>query len=99
MSVVEEQHHETLAEAQRPRRRKLRGGRRLRDGHYLYWWVEILAVVAFYVLYSTVRNLHHGNADEAFRHARELISLERDLAIYHEQAIQNWAMGWRPFII
>jgi hypothetical protein len=98
MSVVE-QHDDTHVEPSRPLRRKLRGGRRLRDGHYLYWWVEILAVVAFYVLYSTVRNLHHGNADEAFRHARELISLERDLAIYHEQAIQNWALGWRPFVI
>jgi len=98
MSVVE-QRDDTHVEPSRPLRRKLRGGRRLRDGHYLYWWVEILAVVAFYVLYSTVRNLHHGNADEAFRHARELISLERDLAIYHEQAIQSWAMGWRPFII
>jgi hypothetical protein len=98
MSVVD-QRDDTHVEPSRPLRRKLRGGRRLRDGHYLYWWVEILAVVAFYVLYSTVRNLHHGNADEAFRHARELISLERDLAIYHEQAIQSWAMGWRPFII
>jgi hypothetical protein len=98
MSVVE-QHDDTHVERSRPLRHKLRGGRRLRDGHYLYWWVEILAVVVFYVLYSTVRNLHHGNADEAFRHARDLISLERDLAIYHEQAIQNWALGWRPLII
>jgi hypothetical protein len=98
MSVVD-QRDDAHVEPSRPLRHKLRGGRRLRDGHYLYWWVEILAVVVFYVLYSTVRNLHHGNADEAFRHARELISLERDLAIYHEQAIQNWAIGWRTLII
>ena len=99
MSVVEDAHDDTRFEAKRPLRRKLRGGRRLRDGHYLYWWVEIVAVIVFYVLYSTIRNLHHGNADEAFQHARELISLQRDLGINHEQAIQHWALGWRPLII
>ena len=83
----------------RPRRRKLRGGRRLRDGHYLYWWVELLAVLVFYFVYSTIRNLHHGNAAEAFQHAQELIPLQRDLGINHEQAIQDWALGWRPLII
>ena len=60
---------------------------------------KILAVIVFYVLYSTIRNLHHGNAAEAFQHARELISLQRDLGINHEQAIQHWALGWRPLII
>jgi PAP2 superfamily len=99
MSVVEEEHDDTPVVANRPLRRKLRGGRRLRDGHYLYWWVEILAVIIFYVLYSTIRNLHHGNAAEAFQHAREVIALQRDLGIFHEQAIQAWALGWRPLII
>ncbi len=98
MSVVQ-QHDDARVEAHRPFRRKLRGGRRLRDGHYLYWWVEILAVIVFYVVYSTVRNLHHGNPDEAFRHAREIMSLQHDLGINHEQAIQDWALGWRPLII
>ena len=98
MSVVD-QHDDASVEDPRPLRRKLRGGRRLRDGRYLYWWVEILFVIVFYVVYSTIRNLHHGNPDEAFRHARELISLQRDLGINHEQAIQDWALGWRPLII
>jgi hypothetical protein len=98
MSVVD-QHDDAYVEDPRPLRRKLHGGRRLRDGRYLYWWVEILFVIVFYVVYSTIRNLHHGNPDEAFRHARELISLQRDLGINHEQAIQDWALGWRPLII
>jgi hypothetical protein len=85
-------------ETSRPRRR-LPGGRRLRDGYYLYWWVEILAIVAFYVVYSTIRNLHHGDPAEAFRHAKDLIQIQKDLGINHEQAIQNWALGFRPFII
>ena len=99
MSVVDDEHDDTLTDPSRPRRRRLRGGRRLRDGHYVYWWVEILAVVVFYVLYSTIRNLHHGNAAEAFEHAKELIRLQRTLGINHEQAIQDWALGWRPLII
>ena len=99
MSVVEDEHDDTLTDLARPRRRRLRGGRRLRDGHYLYWWVEILAVVVFYVLYSTIRNLHHGNEAEAFEHAKQLMRLQRDLGINHEQAIQDWALGWRPLII
>jgi hypothetical protein len=100
MSLVEDEHEAVLVDdTPRPRRRRLRGGRRLRDGHYLYWWVEILAVVAFYVVYSTIRNLHHGNADEAFQHARELIRIQRDLGLYHEQTIQDWALGFRPLIV
>jgi hypothetical protein len=82
-----------------PARRRLPGGRRLRDGHYLYWWVEVLAIVAFYVVYSTIRNLHHGDPAEAFQHAKDLIRIQMDLGINHEQAIQDWALGVRPLII
>ena len=30
---------------------RLPGGRRLRDGHYIYWWLEIVAIIAFYLVY------------------------------------------------
>jgi PAP2 superfamily len=99
MSLVQDQHTDTRSEIARPRRRSLPGGRRLRDGHYLYWWVEVLAIVAFYVVYSTIRNLHHGNAAEAFQHAKEVMRIQRDLGINHEQAIQDWALGFRPLIV
>jgi hypothetical protein len=99
MSVVEEQRDDARSDPTVPRRRRLLGGRRLRDGHHIYWWVEILAIVAFYMLYSTIRNLHHGNAAEAFQHAKELMRLQRDLGINHEQAIQDWALGSRALII
>ena len=90
---------DTAVHTLRPQRRRWPGGRRLRDGHYLYWWVEVLAAVAFYVLYSTIRNLHHGNAAEAFEHAKDLIRIQQDLGVNHEQAIQDWALGFRPFVI
>jgi hypothetical protein len=99
MSVAEEQRRLTIERPAQSRLRRLPGGRRLRDGHTLYWWVEILAVVVFYVVYSTIRNLHHGNAAEAFQHAKELISLQRDLGINVERSIQQWALGYRPLII
>jgi hypothetical protein len=83
----------------RPWRRRLPQGRRLRDGHFIYWWAELLFVIAFYVVYSTIRNLHHGNAAEAFEHAKQLMSLQRDLGINHEQTVQSWALHFRPLII
>ena len=99
MSVVDGTQETALAEPAVPRRRRWRGGRRLSDGHYLYWWVEILAIIAFYLVYSTIRNLHHGDPAEAYQHAKELIGLQRDLGLYHEQTIQEWALGFRPLII
>ena len=26
----------------------------------LYWWVEILAILGFYLVYSAIRNIHGG---------------------------------------
>lgn len=78
-----------------PRRR----GRRLGDGSALHWWAEIGFVLAFYVIYSAVRNLNTADAAVAFRHARELIDLQRHLGIYHEATIQAWALQVRPVII
>jgi PAP2 superfamily len=79
--------------------RRLRGGRRLRDGRMLYWWLEVGFVAAFYFVYSTIRNLNDADEIEAFRHAREIIRLQLDLGIYHEQTIQAWALHVRPLII
>jgi hypothetical protein len=76
-----------------------RGGRRLRDGRYLYWWVEILAIVAFYLIYTAIRNSLKGDDSLAFQHARELINLQVHLGIYHEETLQRWALHWKPFVI
>jgi hypothetical protein len=84
------------------RRPRLRNGRVLSDGHVLYWWVELLAILVFYVVYSAIRNLHGGNAHpppHAFDHARQIMSLEHHLGIYHELTIQHWALHFRPLIL
>ena len=89
-------------EVAKPRRLRLRGGRVLSDGHVLYWWVEILAILIFYFVYSAIRNLHGGGSaapPHAFDHAKQVISLERHLGIYHEETFQDWALHFRPLII
>lgn len=83
------------------RRSRFSGGRTLSDGRVLYWWVELLAILVFYVLYSAIRNIHGGVAApaHAFDHARQIISLEHHLDIYHERTLQQWALHSRPLIL
>jgi PAP2 superfamily len=91
----------SIADETRPARRGLRlpGGRELRDGHRLYWWVEILAIVAFYMIYSAIRNANEGGTADAYANARDLISLQKTLGINHEEMLQDWALHFRPLVI
>jgi len=82
-----------------PRRRRWRGGRTLRDGRRLYWWVELLAAAVFYEVYSFIRNLHHSTPAEARAHALDVVRWEKAIGIFHEQAVQAWAMGWHAGIV
>ena len=63
--------------------------------------MELLAILVFYVVYSAIRNIHGGAAapPHAFDHARQIMSLEHHLGIYHEQTIQQWALHFRPLIL
>ncbi len=74
-------------------------GKRLRDGHHIYWWVEILATIAFYVVYSAVRNSVSTDPDRAFRNAGRLMILQRRLHINVEEQLQDWALHFRPLIV
>jgi len=66
-----------------PERRRLRG---------LRWWKEVLYVLAFYAVYSFIRNTQ-GSAAVSAKHALDnavhLIHVERFLGSFHEQAIQD----------
>jgi hypothetical protein len=77
----------------------MKGGRTLRDGSHIYWWVEILAILLFYVVYSAIRNANGSHPLHAFHDARHIISLEHHLGIFHEATIQGWALNFRPLII
>jgi hypothetical protein len=80
-------------------RSPLPGGRRLSDGRAIYWWVEILAILAYYGIYSFVRNANGSHPPGAFPHAKQIISIEHYLGIFHEATLQQWALHFKPLIV
>jgi hypothetical protein len=78
---------------------RLAQGRRLRTGHTIYWWAEVLFVLLFYFVYSTIRNSTEGSPAEAFENARHIIRLQRVLGMYHEETLQDWALHFKPLVI
>lgn len=65
----------------------------------LRWWYEVLLVLAFYLIYSSVRNLF-GSASvgttRALRNAEIVIDIEEAIWLYVEADIQAWFLdlGW-----
>jgi membrane-associated phospholipid phosphatase len=58
-------------------------------------WLDVLRQVslfgAAYLAYRLVRGFVEANANAAFAHARDLISLERTMHVFVEPSIQAWA--------
>ena len=77
----------------------MKGGRRLNDGRAIYWWVELLAVLAFYLVYSAIRDANGSHPLHAFHDAKHIIWLEHHLGIFHEATIQHWALHFTPLIV
>jgi hypothetical protein len=76
-------------------------GARLDRPPQLRWWKEAAYIVAFYAVYSVVRNQFGSaavGASEAFGNARSVIRVERWLGSYHEETIQEWFLDDRAFI-
>jgi len=69
--------------------------------HRLRWWKEVGLVLAFYVVYSAVRNTQ-GSAvvseARALRNALQVIRWEKVVGIYHEEGIQQAFLRWNGFI-
>jgi hypothetical protein len=67
----------------------------------LRWWVEVVFVLVFYVTYSLIRNTF-GSASmsprNALSNARHVISFERAVGLFHEEALQQRFLSWEPFI-
>jgi len=65
-------------------------------------WVDVLRQVALfgaaYLAYRLVRGLVEGDANAAFAHARDVISLERTLHLFVEPSVQAWASGSRALM-
>lgn len=73
-------------------------------GRQLRWWHEVVLILAFYGIYSWVRN-QFGSAGspvastrEAYENAREIIDIQKAVGLFHEESIQEWFLDWRWFI-
>jgi len=64
------------------------------------WLREAALVFGFYYVYQTIRSLaDHGNVrSRAYRNAGWLVDWEKDIYIFHEQAIQQAFIGAEWFI-
>ena len=65
----------------------------VRDRLGLRWWKEALYILAFYLIYSAIRN-QFGSAAVApavaLDNALRVIDVERFLGLYFEEAVQGW---------
>ncbi len=73
-------------------------GRRLPRGwgHFLR---QLALFICFDVAYEATRGLSDGARTVAIRHAEDVVSAEKTLGIWHEQAIQHWAMHAPGFVL
>lgn len=71
--------------------------------HKTLWWKEALIILAFYSVYTMIRN-QFGSALikgkeiplHAFENAMAVIRIERAMGLFHEETIQDWFLpyGW-----
>src|SRR5205085_8783896 len=76
-----------------PVRRRQRG---------LRWWKEVLYVLAFYLVYSAIRNTQGSaavSAAHALHNAMDVIRIEKAVGLFHEVAIQHAAITAGRFFI
>lgn len=88
---------------QPPILRRLPGARVLADGHALYWWLEIGMILAYYGVYSLIRNMNSGSLEKppahALDHARQIIEFEQRIGLFHEHRMQDMAEHFTPLIV
>jgi hypothetical protein len=57
---------------------------------------DVLLIAGAVLLYFLVRGLVDGREAEAYRHAEQLIDLERAIGVFWEPTIQRWALDVGP---
>jgi hypothetical protein len=70
----------------------------------LRWWREVIYIALFYGVYTIIRDTQ-GSAGKsvvvpsitAFHHAKQVISIERHLWLFHERALQHAFAEWPRF--
>jgi hypothetical protein len=64
----------------------------------LRWWKEVLAIVAFDLVYEWTSSKAAGAHAVAGTHASQIVHAERSIGIFHEHAIQQWFLPHRLLI-
>ena len=80
-------------------RRAIFAGRTRSYVKKLFWWRESLIVIVVEAVYETVRNLSAGQPAKAYENALLIIDWQRNFGIWHEQAMQNFALNYTPLIV
>ena len=65
-----------------PRSKRLRGG----------WLLEVAGFAALYFLYDRARDAVAGSGRVALDNAKDLVTVERWLWLYHERTMQRWVL-------
>ena len=65
----------------------------------LKWWVEVAVVVAFYAIYSLLRNATDATVAAAQANADDIVRWQDTLGILHEKAVQDAFVDTRWFIV
>lgn len=73
--------------------------RRWLPGRWRWWLLQILVLIAVDAIYETTRALVEGDATIAFAHARNIVSLEQALGIFHERDWQVFGDGLPRWIV
>lgn len=79
-----------------PRRPTESGARRAAVASVVRRGGDVLVIAVAVLLYFLVRGLVDGREAQAYRHAEQLIDLERSLGVFWEPAIQRWALDVGP---
>lgn len=57
------------------------------------WLYEVALIAIGYAAYTYIRNLVHSEESSAQAHARDVVSIEKHLGIYHELAVNKFLAG------
>ncbi|MFI5046827.1 MAG: phosphatase PAP2 family protein [Acidimicrobiia bacterium] len=80
--------HDVDPGAPAPRSRRIRHG----------WVLEVLGGVLVYFVYDWLRDRATGASADALRHAKDIVSAEQFLGLYHERALQHAFVGHDWFL-
>jgi hypothetical protein len=60
---------------------------------------QLAVFIPFDLAYEASRTVAEGGEGAALRHARAVVSGERSLGLYHEHAVQDWALAAPGFVM